>query len=263
MSELDHSEVPRYAELLRLAGKAYIVLGAGQGMGRQTAHALAEVGAQVCCVDIDAERAEHVAAEVKGVACAADATQRDEVERVVAETGLAFGRLDGFVDIIGIAEWAGVLKLQDATWDSQFDLCLRHAYLISQIAGRRMVADSGGTMVFIASVSGMTGAPRHAAYGAAKAGLMAWVRSLSVELGPKGIRANAVAPGWIRTPRMEQQFTEQELQAKGVGCPLGRVGRPHEIAAAALFLSSELSSFINGQTLVVDGGVNANFPYAK
>ncbi len=257
----DDSPVPSYAALLRLDGKGFIVIGAGQGIGRQSAHALASVGARVVCVDVDETLAARVAQEVHGVPCTADATRREGVEHIVAEAEREIGRIDGFVDIIGVARWAGVLDIDDATWQYEFDICLRHAYLAGQIAGRRMVTSGGGSMVFIASVSGLSAAPRHAAYGAAKAGLMAWVKSLAVELGPRHVRANAVAPGSVLTPRVQRLLTPEQVAASGAKAPLGRMGVPSDIAAAVLFLSSPLAAFITGQTLVVDGGVTARFPY--
>jgi len=116
-------------------------------------------------------------------------------------------------------------------------------------------------MVFIASVSGLTAAPMHAAYGAAKAALMAWVQSLAVELGSHGVRANAVAPGTILSPRMDAAFTDEQRAANAANAPLGRMGETSDIAAAALFLSCDLSRYVTGRTLVVDGGVDAKFPY--
>jgi NAD(P)-dependent dehydrogenase (short-subunit alcohol dehydrogenase family) len=124
-----------------------------------------------------------------------------------------------------------------------------------------MVATGGGTMVFVASVSGLTGAPMHAAYGAAKAGLMAWVQSLAIELGPHGVRANAVAPGTILSPRMDAVFTDEQRAANGGNAPLGHMGETADIASAALFLTSDLAAYVTGRTLVVDGGVDAKFPY--
>jgi NAD(P)-dependent dehydrogenase (short-subunit alcohol dehydrogenase family) len=124
-----------------------------------------------------------------------------------------------------------------------------------------MVATGGGTMVFIASVSGLSGAPMHAAYGAAKAGLMAYLQTLAVELGPSGVRANAIAPGVILTPRMDAIYTDEQRAANNAVVPLGRMGLPSDIAGAALFLTSDLSSFVSGRTLVVDGAVDAKFPY--
>ena len=101
----------------------------------------------------------------------------------------------------------------------------------------------------------------HAAYGAAKAALMAWVQSLAVELGPHQIRANAIAPGTILTPRLDAIFTDEQRTANNEVVPIGRVGQPPDIASAALYLTSDLSAFVNGRTLVVDGGVDAKFPY--
>lgn len=263
MTTADNTPIPDYQKLLRLDGKNYIVLGAGQGMGRQTSHALKQVGAKVFCVDVDQKRADEIAAEVGGIGMAADCTKRSEVQKLVDAAEKQMGRIDGFVDIIGIATWAGILDIDDAAWDSQFDLCLRHAYLASQIAGRRMKETGGGTMVFIASVSGMSAAPMHAAYGAAKAGLMAWVQSLAVELAPFQIRANAVAPGSTLTPRVKAALIESgRMESSIANVPLGRVGTPDDIASAALFFSTPLSKHVTGRTLVVDGGVDCKFPYS-
>ncbi len=149
--------------------KGYIVIGAGQGMGRQTAHALSQVGAKVLCMDIEASRAEQVADEVDGEAFVGDATQREDIEQLASTAEDLLPGIDGFVDIIGMARWGGVLDINDEDWDWQFNMVLRHAYLASQILGRKMVAaGNGGTMVFIASVSALTAAPNHAAYGAGK-----------------------------------------------------------------------------------------------
>ena len=151
--------------------------------------------------------------------------------------------------------------MDDENWDWSFDMNLRHAFLLSQEFGRRMVKTGGGTMVFIASASGFSGAPMHAAYGAAKAALMAWIQSIAVELGPLGVRANAVAPGVILTPRMEAAFTEDQRERNIAVVPLGRMGRPDDIAGAVLYLTSDLSSFVSGRTILVDGAVDAKFPY--
>lgn len=262
MTRLDDSAIPDYPGLLRLDGRVAMVVGAGQGNGRHTAHALASAGAAVACVDVDPDLAREIAAEVGGLACVADARQRADVERVLAETRAAYGRLDAVVDIVGVALWAGLLDVTDEDWDEAFGLVLRHAQLITQIAGRHMVAAGGGTMVFIASVSGLTSAPNHAAYGAAKAGLLSLVRTAAVELGPSNVRVNAIAPGAIRTPRLLRA-----LGGRGPGDlsppvePLGHSGEPRDIASAALFLCSDLSRHVTGHTLVVDGGATARFAY--
>jgi NAD(P)-dependent dehydrogenase (short-subunit alcohol dehydrogenase family) len=259
--------VPDYHGRIRLDGRNFVVAGAGQGMGRQTTHALVQCGAaRVVCVDIDEDRAKDIAAEVGagvGVPWVGDVTRREEARRLAADAEAALGRIDGFVDIVGIATWTAALEIDDDAWDAQFAMCLRHAYLLSQELGRTMADQGGGTMVFIASVSGLFSAPMHGAYGAAKAGLMAWIKTLAHELGPRGIRANGVAPGSILTPRMEVHMTDEGRAASARIAPLGRIGLPSDIASAALFLTSDLSSFITGQTLVVDGGVTIKFPYAS
>ncbi|MSO39718.1 MAG: SDR family oxidoreductase [Ilumatobacteraceae bacterium] len=263
MTTEDSSPVPDYLQKLRLDGRSYVVLGAGLGMGRQTCHALSQAGAaHVLCVDIDEHRAREVAAEIPGgLSWHGDVTKRSEVVRLAADASQQLGRINGFVDIIGMAQWKSILEIDDEIWDWEFDICLRHAYLCSQELGKLMVASGGGTMVFISSISGLSAAPMHAAYGAAKAALMAWVQSLAVELGPHQIRANAIAPGTILTPRLDAIFTDEQRTANNEVVPIGRVGQPPDIASAALFLSSDLSAFVNGRTLVVDGGVDAKFPY--
>jgi NAD(P)-dependent dehydrogenase (short-subunit alcohol dehydrogenase family) len=263
MVAADNSPVPNYPDLLRVDGRNFVVLGAGQGMGRQTCHALTQAGAaKIITVDIDEARAADIAQEIGiGIAWAGDVTKRDEAVRLGNFAEEQLGTIHGFVDIVGMARWASILEIDDDNWDWSHDMNLRHAFLVSQELGRRMVETGGGTMVFIASASGFSGAPMHAAYGAAKAGLMAYVQSLAVELGPKGIRANAVAPGVILTPRMEAAFTPEQREANNAVVPLGRMGRPSDIASAVLFFSSDLSLFVSGRSLLVDGAVDAKFPY--
>lgn len=264
MTTGDQSPVPDFLSRLRVDGRTFVVAGAGVGMGRMTSHALAQAGARtVVCADIEPGRAEEIAAEIGpcGVPWTGDVTKRAGAADLVATAEAVNGRIDGLVDIIGMAKWESILDMTDETFDREIEINLRHAFLLSQETGRRMARTGGGTMVFIASVSGLTAAPMHAGYGAAKAGLMAWVQSLSEELGPHGIRANAVAPGTVLSPRMDAVFTQQQRDAISANAPMGRIGTTSEIASAALFLSSDLSSYITGRTVVVDGGVGAKFPH--
>ncbi|MFJ7269316.1 SDR family NAD(P)-dependent oxidoreductase [Streptomyces sp. NPDC099050] len=259
----DTSPVPDYAALHRLDGRALVLLGAGNGIGRQTAHALAAGGARVLCVDLDEERARAVAAETGGVPYAADVTRREAVrELFTAAPRLLGGRpVGGVVDIVGMARYAALPELDDEGWDWHFDLVLRHAWLAVQYGGEAVAAAGGGPLVFVASVSGLTAAPLHAAYGAAKAGLMSLVRSAAVELGPRGVRVNAVAPGVVWTPRVAALLGPEGRRLNAENAPLGRVAETRDIAAALYFLASPQSSYMTGQTLVVDGGVGVKFPY--
>lgn len=261
MTRADDSAVPDYLARLRLDGQSALVVGAGQGNGRQTAHALAQAGASVVCVDNEAERAHDIAKEVGGVACVADARTREGVEEMVACTISEFGRLDHVVDIVGMARYATLTDVTDDDWDWTFAMVLRHARLLIQIAGPQIARQGGGTMTFVASVSAFAGAPYHGAYGAAKAGLLSLVRTAAVELGPQGVRVNAIAPGQIRTPRIIAQMEASGGTPRRPAEPLGKLGETPDIAGAALYLTAPLSSHVTGHCLVVDGGVTANFAY--
>lgn len=264
MTTADDTPVPDYPGMLRLDGKNYVLIGAGQGMGRQAAHAITSVGGRVMCVDLEADRAREVAEEIGNGAMpwSGDVTRRADAERLFADAAKAFGgKLDGVVDIVGMAQYSGLTELTDELWDWHFDVNLRHAWMAMQYAAPMLKANGGGTMAFVASVSGITSAPRHAAYGAAKAGLMALVKSAAVELGPDNIRVNAVAPGVVWTPRVSAFLGDEGKERNSANAPLRRVAIPANIASALLFFCSDLSAYITGQTISVDGGVGAKFPY--
>ena len=237
MTRVDDSPVPDYASRLSLADRSFIVLGAGNGMGRQTAHALAAVGARLVCVDQDPDLAEDIAKEVSGIGLALDMTDRGNVQAVVDRAVAEHGRVDGLVDIIGIARWMELLDIDDETWNFEFDACLRHAFLAMQIAGRAMRETGGGAMAFVASISGLHSAPNHAAYGAAKAGLMALVRTGGVELGKHGIRVNAVAPQLINTALNRTLFPPEQLT---------HAVEPEAVANVIAFLAGDLAAPVSG-----------------
>ncbi|WP_021593749.1 SDR family NAD(P)-dependent oxidoreductase [Actinomadura welshii] len=250
----DPDIVPDYTSLLRLDGRIVVVLGAGAGMGRQSAHALAQLGGRVACVDRDEELARQVASEIGGTPITADVTDRGEMERVFERAG-TLGPVTGLVDVVGIATIKPVRDFSDADWDRQFDLTVRHAFLAVQVGGRAIAEAGGGSMVFVGSTSGHTHAHGQAVYGAAKAALHRLVSSAAHEYGPQQVRANVLAPGFTRTPRLNRLLTESQWEEVGAGIPRGRAGTPAEIAAAVLFLISDLSSYVNGQVVTADGGM--------
>ncbi|WP_238006472.1 SDR family oxidoreductase [Dactylosporangium sp. AC04546] len=257
----DPNEVPAYTELLRLDGTTFIVAGGGQGIGRQTCHALAAAGAHVVCVDRDEELARTVAGEVGGTPAVADITTRAGV-REVLDLAESLGRpLRGIVDIVGIARFKDLSDLDDEDWTWNLDMNARHAFLFATEGGARLVAGGGGSIVFIASASGMVAADRHAVYGMAKAAVISLVKSASVELGPAGVRVNCVSPGVVWTPRMSEKIGEERRSSYEALSPLGRVAYPSDIASTVLFLSSDLASMISGQNIVVDGAALNRSPF--
>ena len=261
MTRTDDSVVPDYHSRLRLDGKRFVVLGAGQGMGRQASHALAQSGARLVCVDREADLADDIASEVDGTAWSGDMTKGDDVARLFDDAARQLGGLDGIVDIIGIARWVPIVECTEDDWDFQQDMNLRHAFYAIRHGAPNMT--DGGVIVFVASVSGLSGAPNHGPYGAAKAGLMALVKTAAQELASRHIRVNAVAPGPILTPRMQVHMSEQTKANNAANVPIGRMGVPADIASALLFLATDLSAFVNGQTIVADGGVGVKFPYPE
>ncbi|ONH31671.1 SDR family NAD(P)-dependent oxidoreductase [Pseudofrankia asymbiotica] len=261
-ADRDADWTPDYAGLMRLDDQVHVVLGAGFGIGRQTSHALSAFGATVVCVDREGERAEKVAAEVGGIAWTGDITDRDAMSALFDFVGERCGRLDGVVDIVGLARYKTLQDLTDDDWTYHVDLVLKHAYLAITYAARFWERTStGGSMAFVASVAGMASSPKLSAYGAMKAALMSLVRTAAVELGPLGVRVNAVAPGVIRTPRQQAnpRWTGELLGENIDKTPLRKLAYPSDIASVLLFLVSPLAGHVTGESIVVDGGNHVLF----
>ncbi|TQC49240.1 SDR family oxidoreductase [Rhodococcus sp. WS4] len=243
--------------MLRLDGEVHVVLGGGFGIGLQACRALAANGATVVCVDREKDRAADVAAEVGGLAWTGDITDREAMASLFDFVEEQCGRLDGVVDIVGLAMYKPLVDLTDDDWTFHVDIVLKHAYLALTYASRLWErTGTGGSISFVASVAGMTSAPTTSAYGAMKAALMSLVRTSAVELGPLGIRVNAAAPGLVRTPRQQTnpRWTHDLVVANVEKTPLRKVAYPSDIAAVLLFLSSPLAGHVTGQTIIVDGG---------
>lgn len=258
-------------DLLGLRGKPALVVGGGSGIGRASALMLARAGADVAVADLDRERAASAAKEVidLGVRSAVldgDVTDPAQAEAIVEGAAAELGAIEVLINMVGMAEWMSLFDVTEEAWHLDLARNLSHHLFVSRAVARRMVRQgTGGRIAVVASVSGLYGAPNHGAYGAAKAGLMALVRTMAQEWGPMGIRVNAVAPDMIATPRVVAASLEQGADLDGSaardGAPLGRFGSPDEIAGPLLFLVSDLSSFVTGQTIVADAGQIIAFPH--
>src|SRR5262245_61802276 len=247
---------------LDLDGRNALVVGVGGGIGGACVRALLDAGARVACADIDDAALDELRPVVgdRGVMLATDARRLDDVRAAVADAVAALGPMSIAVDVIGETRWGRTVELGDTEWDESFDLVLRHFFNLARVVGPHFAEHSGGSIVAIASVSGLRSAPLHGAYGAAKAGLMSLVRTLAVELARDRVRVNAVAPGSVWTRRVAALMDAERRAASVASVPLGRMATPADIANAVAFLASDLASYITGQTLVVDGGATVQFP---
>ena len=254
-------------ELFGLKGKHAIVWGGGFGMGERTCYRLSQVGAHVAVVDLLQERADKIAGELnaaggKAVAIQADATSEASVEAALAAAEATLGPVDVMATVIGLGVWDQVVDMSLDKFNQSILLNLTSFFLPARAVGRSLLKNKKpGAIACVSSVSGLTSAPNHAGYGAAKAGMINLVRTMADEWGPYGIRVNAAMPGSAATPRLTlneegQAAMNAAMKAK---VPLGRSATPDELAKAILFLLSDLASYITGHNLHVDGGWTSTF----
>lgn len=252
--------------MTRFDGYRVLITGAGRGIGAATARLMAAEGARVLVTDLDGDRAEAVAAEIRAAGHVADALVCDVADRGAVEAAVAyavetFGGLDVLVNNAYSCSLDSILfeDEPDETWHRDLDVSLGGAYRCSRAAMPHLAASGRGAIVSIGSVNGMQDFGNHA-YSAAKAGLASLTRTLAGHAGPRGVRANLVVPGTIRTEAWSGR--EEELDRVTALYPLGRVGEPEDIAKAVAFLASSDAEWITGTSLCVDGGltaVNAGF----
>jgi NAD(P)-dependent dehydrogenase (short-subunit alcohol dehydrogenase family) len=253
-----------------LAGRVAVVTGGASGIGRATAHALARAGAQVVVADVDAARTAAVVAELHAgggtaIAATADVTDDAAVKAMVASAVSTFGGLDLAVNAAGVGGVDAVTHAypEDA-WLRTIDVnltglwrCMRHE--IPALLARGAQTGRTTAIVNVASVAGLAGFPRHAAYAASKHAVVGLTKTAALEYARRGLRVNAICPGFTDTPMVEQitgDDPEQEAQLAR-RMPIGRLGTPEEIAAGALYLCSDAAAFMIGHALVLDGGIVA------
>ena len=250
---------------LSLQGKKAVVTGAKGGIGKAVAILLAQSGADVAAIDktIDDGQLEAVADEIRSLGCKSIAIQanvqyKSEVERFFQQSLNDFGKIDILVNCAGVLSTSKMIDMPEEEWDETIGVNLKGNFLTCQAAAKHMVTQRTGTIINVASEFGLRAAVERGAYCASKAGLINLTRVLALELAEFNIRVNALAPGVIKTPMSWRYWNDPELLKKSESkIPIGRLGTPEEVASAVLFLASDLSSYITGQTLLVDGGVHA------
>jgi len=246
-----------------LKGKVAIITGARRGMGKADAILFAQNGAKVVVADISQEECQQVADEIEkdggeALAVKCDVTSGKEIEEMVKKTVEKFGKVDILVNNAGICQFKPFLELTEEEWQKTLDINLKGYFLCAKACAKEMVKQKSGVIVNIASIvmgqigKGMAGL---AHYSASKGGIAALTKSLAIEMAQHNIRVNTIAPGAIDTPMAASAKSDQKVLEQTLAMiPLGRMGRPEEIASTVLFLSSEASSYITGSIVVVDGG---------
>ncbi len=253
----------------RLAGKRALITGAGTGIGLGIALEFAREGAHVvlhyASSKAGAENAVREIRDAGGIATSiqADLGRVEECFRVVDEAAAFLGGLDILINNAGITEVVDFLEVTPEHFDRLYHVNIRGQFFCAQRAVPYMLAAGGGAIVNLCSVHGFAGMPGHSVYAGTKGAILAWTREVAIELAPKKIRVNGVAPGWVEVPSHYTRYAHYDPKAGGKTIPIQRVGQPADIAKACVFLASDEASYVVGQTLIVDGGTIALMSLGK
>jgi len=243
-----------------LKGKNCLITGGSRGIGRHMALHFADLGANVAITYArSADAAEKVVQEIKGKnvqgkAFQADAVDFSKAEEVIQSVVDDWGSLDVLINNAGITRDNLILRMNEEQWDEVINTNLKSIFNYSKAAAKPMMRARGGSIINIGSVVGISGNAGQSNYAASKAGIIGFTKSYAKELASRGIRANVIAPGYILT-EMTEQLNEKVLESIKAETPLGRAGNPEEVSNTAAFLASDLSSYITGEVIRVDGGM--------
>lgn len=248
----------------RLAGKVAVVTGGGSGIGAAVTRRFAAEGARLVVTGRRRDVLEEIADEVGGIAVPGDAADPAHASGVIDAAVAEFGGVDVVVANAGIDRPGSAIEVTDADWHRTIDVNLTGPLMLARAAIPVMIDRGGGSIVLVSSVNGLTNAPRAVAYDASKAGLISLARSIAVDFGPRGIRANAVCPGWVVTPMGDEDMDamaaqrgisrDEAYRLASAAVPLRRPASADEIASCCLFLASDDSSIVTGTALIADGG---------
>src|SRR6202453_79530 len=242
-----------------LTDRVAVVTGGGAGIGRGIAAGLKAFGAQVAIWERNPDSCASAAAEIGALGIAADVRDSAAVDAALAQTSAELGPVTILVNNAGGVFWSGILDTSENGWDALYKSNLRHVYLCTQRVARNLVEQKlPGSIISVTSIEGVRAAPGYATYAAAKAGVISYTKTAALELAPHGIRVNALAPDITLTEGIMAVAPEGSEEKFGLTVPLGRAGHVDEMAGAAVFLAGQLSSYITGQTIHVDGGTQAS-----
>ncbi len=245
---------------MKLEGKVALVTGASRGIGRATALALAEAGANVVVNYAGStDKANEVAEQIRAIGREAityqcNVSDSDAVQAMIKDTIAKFGKLDILVNNAGITRDNLLMRMKEDEWDDVIDTNLKGVFLCTKAVTRQMMKQRSGRIINVASIVGVIGNPGQANYVAAKAGVIGLTKSTARELASRGITVNAIAPGFITTD-MTDELTDEQKEAMLQQIPLAKFGQASDIANAVLFLASDDANYITGQTLHIDGGM--------